>query len=411
MQFHHAHAFRHQIALHALENEIPGFLERWMKDGAEPVHTPSPEGRQIPVGMRSLRLTFERALRASVLGNTRFTLRRGHVDGVLSRGGRAVGLRVDGAELQADLVIDASGRNGRSWLLDASGRKSRTRPDPACGGPCGIAYVDRQYQLHPSAEPGPLLSPFGWQAEFDGYQAIIFLHERGIFSVLLVRPTGDAALANLRHEAAFNAACQAIPDLAAWTEPARSSPITPVLVGGSLFNTYRGQTGHDGQLALPGLLFAGDAVATTTPTFGRGITTTVLQVQKLLRLIDECGTEFNAIGEGFEAWCTGHIKPWVEDHIRMDEWTRRRLVGEVISPSEPLPSHIILAAAEVDLEIRAAASGFMNMTALPSELHSVEPRARAVYASGWRPQRAAGPDRGELANIVREALHGPAATR
>jgi len=410
MQFHHAHAFRHQIALHALEQEMPGFLERWMKEGAEPLHTPSSEGSQIPVGMRSLRLTFEQVLRASALSDTGLTFRQGHVDGVLSRGGRAVGLRVGRAELQADLVIDASGRRGRTWVLGVTGGRRRARPEPTCGGPCGIAYVDRQYQLHPGAEPGPLLSPIGWQAEFNGYQAIIFLHERGIFSVLLVRPTTDAFLANLRHEAAFNAACQAIPDLAAWTDPNRSSPITPVLAGGHLFNTYRGQMGNDGQLALPGLLFAGDAVATTTPTFGRGITTTLLQGKELLRLVDQFSTDVSAIGESFEAWCADYIKPWVEDHIHMDAWTRRRLVGEEISPSEPLPSHLILAAAEADPEIRAAASSFMAMTALPSALHSEEPRARAVYASGWRPQRASGPDRTELADILRKALDGGTAT-
>ena len=117
--------------------------------------------------------------------------------------GRASGIRVDGTDLPADLVIDASGRAGRAT-------RSR-RPAPASGGPCGIAYVDRQYQLHRRDEPGPLVSPIAWQADSDGYQAIVFLHEHGIFSVLLVRPTADPALSQLRHEAASTAACLAIP--------------------------------------------------------------------------------------------------------------------------------------------------------------------------------------------------------
>lgn len=44
-----------------------------------------------------------------------------------------------------------------------------------------------------------------------------------------------------------------------------------MLPGGPLLNAYRGQTGPDGRLARPGLVFVGDAVATTTPTFGRGV--------------------------------------------------------------------------------------------------------------------------------------------
>jgi hypothetical protein len=284
------------------------------------------------------------------------------------------------------------------------------RPAPASGGPCGIAYVDRQYQLHPGAGPGPLMSPIAWQADLDGYQAIIFLHEQGMFSVLLVRPAADAVLSQLRHEAAFSAACQAIPGLADWVDSARSRPITPVLPGGPLLNAYRGQTGPDGRLALPGLVFVGDAVATTTPTFGRGVTTTtMLQAQQLLRLIDEHGTDIGAVGESFDAWCTAQIKPWVDDHVHMDEATRRRWAGEDIDLHEPLPSDRILAAAQADPSIRAATISYLRMTALPSSLRAVEPRARALYANGWRPSLAPGPSRSELADIVRMALHRSAA--
>jgi 2-polyprenyl-6-methoxyphenol hydroxylase-like FAD-dependent oxidoreductase len=396
MQFHHAHAFRHQV-VQALEQELPEALQRWLAAGAEPVRMRLPDGAEIPVGVRSRRVTFERALRASALGQPGLQLRRGHVDEVTSRHGRADGIRVGGADLAADLVIDASGRAGRATRP--------LRPAPASGGPCGIAYIDRQYQLHPSAEPGPLTSPIAWQADLDGYQAIIFLHEHGIFSVLLVRPTADPVLSQLRHEAAFTAACQAIPGLADWTDPARSRPITPVLPGGPLLNAYRGQTGPHGRLALPGLIFAGDAVATTTPTFGRGMTTTLLQAQQLLRLIDEHGTSTDAVGESLDGWCTEQIKPWVDDHIHMDEATRRRWAGEDIDLRQPLPSDRILAAAEADPSIRAATIGYLRMTALPCSLRAVEPRVHALYANGWRPSPAPGPSRNELADIVRTALH------
>jgi len=396
MQFHHAHAFRYQV-VQALEQELPGALQRWLAAGAEPVRMRLPDGGEIPMGVRSRRMTFERALRATALHQPGVQVHCGHAEDVTRRHGRARGIRVDGTDLAADLVIDASGR---------AGRVTRSlRPAPASGGPCGIAYVDRQYQLHPGAEPGPLLSPIAWQADLDGYQAIIFLHEHGIFSVLLVRPSADPVLSQLRHEAPFSAACQAIPGLADWVDPARSRPITPVLPGGPLLNAYRGQTGPDGHLALPGLVFVGDAVATTTPTFGRGITTTLLQAQQLLRLIDEHGTDTGAIGESFDAWCAEQIRPWVDDHVHMDEATRRRWAGQDIDLSQPLPSDRILAAATADPSIRAAAVGYVRMTSLPSSLGAIEPRARALYTNGWRPSPAPGPSRDELADIVRIALH------
>lgn len=396
MQFHHAHAFRYQV-IQALQREWPDALQRWSAAGAERAQLRLPDGGEIPMGMLSRRETFERALRAAALEVSGLHVRRGHVDSVTSQRGRADGIRVDGADLPSDLVIDASGRAGRATRP--------LRPAPTSGGPCGIAYVDRQYQLHRGREPGPMASPISWQADFDGYQTIVFLHERGIFSVLLVRPTADPVLSQLRHETAFTAACQAIPGLADWVDPDRAKPLTPVLPGGPLLNAYRGQTGNDGRLALPGLIFVGDAVATTTPTFGRGVATTLLQAQRLLQLVDEHGTNVDTVGESFDAWCATQIKPWVDDHVHMDESTRRRWEGEDLDLSQPLPSDVILAAAEADPSIRSVVGGYLGMTELPQCLRGAEPRARALYDGGWRPRLATGPSRDELAEIVSAALH------
>jgi hypothetical protein len=177
-----------------------------------------------------------------------------------------------------------------------------------------------------------------------------------------------------------------------------------VLAGGPLLNAYRGQTSDDGRLALPGLVFVGDAVATTTPTFGRGVTTTLLQAQQLLRLIDEHGSDLSAAGERFDAWCAEQIKPWVDDHVQMDDATQRRWAGKGLDLTQPLPSDHILAAAKVDPSIFPATFGYLSMTALPASLQAAEPRARAVYETGWRPPFAAGPNRDELADIVETAM-------
>jgi flavin-dependent dehydrogenase len=348
------------------------------------------------VTMRSRRATFERALRAAAAAQPGLDLRSGHVDAVIADGGRAGGLRVDGHDLPADLVIDASGRSGRATR--------GLRAAPQVHGDTGIAYVDRQYQLLPGAEPGPLLSPIAWQADLDGYQVILFPHERGIFSVLLVRPTDEPDLVHLRHTAAFEAACRAIPGLATWTDPQRSRPITDVLAGGALVNHYRGQTGPDGRLALPGLVFVGDSVCTTTPIFGRGVTTSLLQARELLRLLDEHGTDTVAVGEALDAWGEQHMRPWVEDHVAMDLATRRRWAGAELDLSVRLPSDLIMAAAQVDPAIGPAIGPYAAMVAGPSCLDAVEPRARAVYESGWRPTPAPGPNRRELVELVRSTL-------
>jgi 2-polyprenyl-6-methoxyphenol hydroxylase-like FAD-dependent oxidoreductase len=408
MQFHHAHGIRSQV-VDTLRRELPEAYELLLGVGAEPIEIPLPGGSSAVAGLRCQRSTYEQGVRAAALTIPGLTLRAGHVDRVTetagSGGRHATGFVVDGGTVEADLVVDASGR---------SGRVNRDRRAPAsAGGICGIAYVDRIYQLAPGAEPGPLVSPIAWQANCDGYQCLVFLHERGIFSALVIRSTDDRDLVGLRHNAAFDAAVAAIPGLATWTDPGRSRPLTDVLPGGTLKNAYRGQRGPDGELALPGLLFVGDSVCTTTPNFGRGLATTMLQIDEVLRLadttLDVAGPvttqELTDLGEAFDAWTEANMRPWVEDHAVMDESLRQRWAGEDVDLSAPrLPSDLVMEAARVDDRIAPVIGPYVAMQALPSVLDPVEPLARAVYATGWRPRLSDGPSRGELVEIVDRAV-------
>jgi 2-polyprenyl-6-methoxyphenol hydroxylase-like FAD-dependent oxidoreductase len=393
MQFHHAHVFRPTVAA-ALSREVPEALDQWLALGAEPIVVDEPMPGTM-VGHRSHRETFERALRAAVCATPGFDLRLGHVDSVVVEHGRAAGVVVDGATFDADLVVDASGRNGR--VTRRLGRRVEI------GGPCGLAYVDRVYQLRPGAEPGPMDNPIAWEADCEGYLCLIFRHERGQFSVVVVRAADDPALRDLRHRAAFDAAARAIPGLDVWTDPERSEPVTDVLPGGPLLNVYRGQTDEDGRLVLPGLFFVGDSVATTTPIFGRGVTTTLWQCESLLSLLDHDHDDLAGAGLALDAWGADLIRPWVEDHIRLDGDRAARWSGRDVDVEAPLASDLILRAAEVRPEIMEHAGGYLTMAALPASLSEAEAIAREVYAGGWRPAFHPGPSRDELAAIVAEA--------
>jgi 2-polyprenyl-6-methoxyphenol hydroxylase-like FAD-dependent oxidoreductase len=392
MQFHHPHGFRQQV-VEALLAEMPEVWDGLITAGAVPSTLPDQPERVV--GLRCRRLIFERVLRSAAEAERGVTVRTGHVDDVCCERGRAVGVRVDGHQVDADLVVDASGR---------AGRLTRTFRAPAEGGDCGIAYVSRQYHLLPGAQNGPMNAPFGMVAIYPGYMAIMFIHDNRTFSTLIARASTDRPMATLRFQEAFEAASRAIPSLAAWTEPDRSQPITPVLPGGRLYNTYRTQLNDAGEIAVSGLIFAGDAVCTTNPSVGRGVATSLMQAQRLVGLLDEHQRDFTSCSLEFDHWCAENIKPWFCDHVYWDAELIRRWSGHDVDLTRPLPSDLIMAATAVDPEMLKIVGPYMAMVALPASLAAVEPRAREIYASGWRPPVPEGPTRDELAELIGKEL-------
>ena len=373
MQFHHPHFFRQQVA-DALLAEMPEVWQACWRPGpcrpccpASPACRPGCAAGALPSsGCCDQPPRPSPGCACAPAMSMRCALERGRVTGV-----RAAGRQVD-----ADLVIDAGGR---------AGRLTRALRGPAEGGDCGIAYVSRQYQMRPGAAAGPVNMPFGVIVTYPGYLVAVFIHDNRILSALIARASADRPLAALRTQAAFEAAARAIPALAAWTDPGRSRPITPVLPGGRLYNCYRGQLTDAGRVALAGLIYAGDSVCTTNPVAGRGVTTSLLQARQLIGLLGVHGRDFTSCSLAFDHWCAGHIKPWFDDHVYWDADLIRRMSGQDVDLTRPLPPDLIMAAAQADPEIAKVVGPYQAMLALPGSLDAVQARARDIYAAGWRP--------------------------
>lgn len=390
MQFEHAHTFRGP-AVDALRAEIPEALTALSHAGATVVT--APDGTAVALQCR--RAVFERVLREIALREPQLTMTVGHVEHVHRRGGRAVGVIVDGNRLACDLTIDASGRASRVMREARGGDRGE-------GGPCGAAYVSRQYRLCDGAEPGPVNSPVGLSLGLDGYFAVMFLHDDRTFSVTITHGGTDSRLHALRDTTVYEAAVRSIPRLADWIEPDRARPLTRVLPGGQLYNSYRSQLGDDGRPLVPGLIAVGDSVCTTTPLAGRGVTLAFRQARALLRsLAAHVGDDVSAAAQ-FDHWCHTHVRPWFVDHMRCDDDRLRRWAGGDIDLTRPLPSDLVVAAAGADSTLSAAVEPYDRMLALPASLDAVQDRAAAVYASGWRPPFAPGPSKEELATLCQE---------
>src|SRR5215203_594719 len=161
MQFAQAHGFRPQVR-DLLVGEWPAAWQAWIGLGAERVDLPTADGSQAAIGVRSRRITYERALRQAAADVAGLGVAVGNVKDLVEHGGRVVGAVVDGSIVTADLVVDASGR------------LSRFAAPPELDGDVGMAYVSRTYRRHAGASPGPMTGPFAWSTTLDGYDTYVF---------------------------------------------------------------------------------------------------------------------------------------------------------------------------------------------------------------------------------------------
>jgi hypothetical protein len=129
-----------------------------------------------------------------------------------------------------------------------------------------------------------------------------------------------------------------------------------------------------------------------------GLALGLLQAQALMHSLAEHDPESAALE--FDSWCTEHIRPWFEDHVRWDAHDRRRFLGEPFELDRPLPSVLVLDAVDEIPEMAPVAAQVMAMFAPPTALRPFEPRVLELVRGGWRPRTEPGPTRDELADHI-----------
>ncbi len=385
MQFHHPHSLRAPGRM-LLAERLPDVHDALVAAGAEVRIAPGmPEAM---AGMHVRRSVLEQAIWECTSREPGVHRLTGHVDEIVVVGDRARGVVVDGTFVPADLVVDASGRAGRL------GAEHRPRSE---GAPAGVAYATRQYQLLPGATPGPTNGGPGLIKEHDGFMQLVFTHDRGTFSLLLVRADDDTELAELRHEHVFEAAVAALPESSAWTDPARARPIDQVRAGSGLVNSYQGQPTALGFLAI------GDAFCTTNPAGSRGLS---LGMMAAAALADIVATQARrAVGD--RARRLGH-RP--HPSVVRGAHRRRRLAARDLAPvggrtpSRPIPWNVVAPRPRrTHPEWMRFLGPFLGMAAGPESIDPLREQVRAMLRAGWRPGRPDGITRDELVAVLEGA--------
>jgi 2-polyprenyl-6-methoxyphenol hydroxylase-like FAD-dependent oxidoreductase len=326
----------------------------------------------------SRRSTFELVLRQRALARPGVRLTTGAtVRGLLTDAEdptRVVGVRLaDGQIRTADVVVDATGRRSASddWLA-AAGLPVPTVTSESCE----IVYHTRYYRMLTDTPPGPLNRGFGSGGLWDHYTAVLFLGDNRTFSISMGALPGDPVLKELRDEAAFDAAVRATPLLAGWVAPGNSEPISPVYSMAGLDNSLR--LPAPGQPLVSGFFGLGDAVCTTNPSYGRGVSLGLTHAFALADLLDEY-PDVDGEQAGEFAKRTEHLmRPWWEEAVANDRgraglW-HATLAGQAPQrpPAGMVTFGLAVAASTQDAEVWRRVANVMMMLAPPGALYADE---------------------------------------
>lgn len=243
----------------------------------------------------------------------RLTVRRGvRVAGLLT-GAEAIrgvphvaGVRtVEGEEIRADLVVDASGRQSRGpeWLTAIGARRPIEEQADS-----GFAYYTRYFRGTEPVRKGPALAPIGT------ISLLTLPGDNGTWSVTVFGAAGDQPLKQLRHEAQWTRTVQACPLHAHWLN---GEPLTDVLAMSGVVDRYR-RFVVDGSPVATGFAAVADAWGCTNPSAGRGLTVGFLHALRLRNVLRDTDGDPPRIAAEFDRRTEAEIAPWYHAQIAVD---------------------------------------------------------------------------------------------
>jgi 2-polyprenyl-6-methoxyphenol hydroxylase-like FAD-dependent oxidoreductase len=241
-------------------------------------------------------------------------------------------VHTDAGDIGADLVVDATGRRS---VLDRWLAAIGARPAATWQAECGVAYYGRHYRVRPAAVlPG---RPTTWYVlGLDEFTVGIWGADNGTMQIVVAPLGTDQRFRTLRHPAVFTAVLRTLPVFAAWLDALE--PITPVFPMGATANTLR-RLVTDGVPVAMGLHALGDAVCTTNPTLGRGLSLALWGAADLLDMVAMHGDDWTALALALDALVAEHVQPYYEDQAAIDR-ARLALLRHTIAGSpapEPPP--------------------------------------------------------------------------
>ncbi|MER7577054.1 FAD-dependent oxidoreductase [Streptomyces sp. NPDC126514] len=207
-------------------------------------------------------------VRALLTGEPR-VVGRPHVTGVVTD---------DGTRIEADLVVDASGRRTElPAMLERLGATPLVHREET-----GFRYYSRFFRADDRGLP---VSRYWPLTHHDSVSVITAPGDGDHWSVTLVTSGRDQALRRLSDPGVWDAVLALYPEAAHWAE---GVPDGDVRVMGGTGTTHRRWV-SDGEPLVTGLVAVGDAHMTLNPQFGMGMTAGLGQAQVLRDVVRRTG--------------------------------------------------------------------------------------------------------------------------
>lgn len=343
---------------------------------------------------RDPRITIRRGARvAQLLTGATASAGTPHVTGVRT---------VEGEELRADLVVDASGRHSCSpeWLA-ALGAK----PPYEEQADCGFTYYTRYFRGTLPQRVGPVLMPLG------SVTLLTLSGDNETWSVTIFTASGDQPLKTLRHEEPWSNTVRACPLQAHWLD---GEPITPVLPMSGIVDRYR-RFVVDGSPVVTGFVAVADAWACTNPSAGRGLTVGFLHALQLRDTLRQGSDNPRALVDEFDRRTESEISPWYHaqiaaDRTRFAQMEAAREGRDAPPPEGELARQItsLLMAMPADPDLFRDGLEYIGTLTPIQTILARPPVAERLRAAGERmkgapPRPMPGPNRDQLLEIVRRS--------
>ena len=389
-----------------LDEELPGVVDRLVEAGCvwldwldvmpplirDRAPRPGDDRFRFVTGRRPL---VEAVLAAAAADTDGVDIRRGvAVTGLRTTGSiHVTGVHTaEGAELAADLVVDAMGRRTRlaDWLTAAGGPAPHVETEE-----CGFVYHSRYFT---GAELPPFRAPP--VSDIGTISLLTLPGDNGTWSVTVWAASSDTSLRGLRSPERFLDVVRACPAHAHW---AHGEPITDVLTAGGILDRYR-RFVVGGRPVATGVVAVGDAWACTNPSAGRGMTLGLLHAQCLRDVVRTNLGDAECLVRAMDEVTEAQVTPFYRSQIAADRarFTEMDALRRGEEPPPPTARDAAIAGATLrDPDVFRAVLEAGTCLALPDEVFSRPEFIEKVDAVGrTRVWKIPGPDRAALLGLV-----------